>query len=286
MNLTPIYLVSSGRSGSTLLMKILSLHPQILVRSIFPYETRASQYYYLSYQQGKKQSSFSLLEFKNAVYRPFPLKDKDSAKWSESQSSTELTELGHNLTESYYSFLSVLEKKEKVSYFAEKAKGIHLCKLMTENFPNSKVIFLYRDPRDIFISAKLFNKKRGNSRFGGDKGDHAMYSQIIRFLKTAKKFSKNLGDRAVTITYEYLIEDKKNAIKALFEGLDIELNEDKVEKIAQVAFEKTEESEKHKTTEEAKKSVERWRDEVDEETNEIFKKFSNEIEDLGYSSIY
>ncbi len=287
MNWNPIYLFSSGRSGSTLTMKILSLHPEILVRSLFPYETRASQYYYLCYKHGHKQISFSPVKLKNTEYRPFLLKDKDSITWSSSQLTKELGDFGSNFIEDYYSFLSQLEEKRGASYFAEKTIGLHLLKLILEDFPSSKVVFLYRDPRDIFFSAKSFNKRlrekgRSKSFFGEHRGDHAMYSQIIESLKKAKKLSNSIGSNAFNVTYEDIIERRNDTIRVMFESLGLEQTEKQIDEILQFAFEENKDTQKHKTTETGKSSIGKWKKESDSETIAMFENFSDDLKYLGY----
>lgn len=64
MRYNPIFVVSTGRSGSSMLMRLFSFHPQILVRSVFPYESRAFQNYYLASRNGLSHADFSPIEFK------------------------------------------------------------------------------------------------------------------------------------------------------------------------------------------------------------------------------
>lgn len=285
MNFKPIFLASTGRAGSTLMMKVLSLHRQILARQIFPYEARAFQYYYLCDRQGEKHPTFLPIKLENVEYRPFQGNDKESVIWSEKNTSLVVEEYGANLTEKYYRFVSEIEEKPEAMSFVEKAIGLDLIKSITQFFHESQVIFLRRDPRDTFFSIKSFNQKRGFLSFGEEAGDEAMFSGLISYYKETIIFAKTLGARAITIRYEDLISSKDETLSCLFKKLKLDYSNLQINNLVNSAFDLTKEVKNHRTTEGEKTSLARWKREANSETIEMFEKFKDVINTLGYEEI-
>ncbi len=285
MKFKPIFLSSSGRAGSTLLMKILSCHSQIAIRTLFPYETRASQYYYLSHLQNQESSLFLPLKLDGIEYRPFQGNDKQSIAWSDQHREIVLEENGVNLIEHYYHFVSKIENKPQALCFAEKLIGLPLVKQMAIHFKDSKVIFLRRDPRDTFFSIKSFNKKRGFMSFGEEAGDEVMFSRLISYYKGTMKFAESLGSRAVILHYENLISSKHDTLVYLFKSLGLDYSEPQIAEIIDTAFEESKEVAFHRTTNEEKSSLARWKQEVNQDILSVFNKYENVLDVLGYQSI-
>ena len=283
MNLQPLFLASTGRAGSTLMMKILSHHPGIAVRTIFPYEIRAAQYYYIFANHNSDDVSlFSPIKFKNAQFRAFLNKDTESIAWTEEQEFVELEENGVNLIDKYYSFVSTIEDKPNAKYFAEKCIGLNLVRQMSSSFPSSKIIFLRRDPRDTFFSAKSFNAKRGSLKFGEQNGDEAMFQNIVSFYEKSIKFVRVLKDRAVIVKYENLLNNKKETLSKLFKSLELDYAENTIKDIIDSAFIATKETDKHRTTTEEKNSISRWEREASSEDLAIFNKSQDTLTLLDY----
>ncbi len=282
MKYKPILVASTGRAGSTLLMKILASHPEISVRSLFPYETRASQYYYICDREGINPTEFAPVTWNNFEYRPFQANDKQSTLWSQKQKSLE-QQPEANLSEAYYSFVSGIENKAQVKYFAEKLVGLSLVKPMINWFTASKIIFLKRDPRDTFFSIKSFNKKRGYLSFGEQQGESALLANIIGFYKHSQKIKQSLDrDKDLDLEYEQLITKKMATISQLFQALNLDYSDRQVLSTIENAFAESPETLKHKTSSDLHHSMSRWKREADKRILEIFASFEKDFEQIGY----
>ena len=283
MKYQPLFIASTGRAGSTLMMRILSCHPQILIRTLFPYETRAAQYYYISSLQEPKLTSFLPVKFKNAEYRPFNSKlDPKSLAWSEKYNNLDLGNNGENITSKYYNFLSEIENKSEAIYYAEKTIGLSLMKEITQSLENSKVIFLQRDPRDIFFSIKSFNAKRGSLTFGEEDGDEALFSRLITFYKVSIKLMETLKERAIVIRYEDIMVNNYETLLWLFKKLGLNHKQELINSIIDSAFLLDNNTKQHCTTSKGESSVSRWKQNANNRYLEIFDEFKNTLEILGY----
>lgn len=277
-----ILVASTGRAGSTLLMKILASHSEIVVRSLFPYETRASQYYYLANQKKVKMIDFAPITWNNTEYRPFQANDRQSTLWSQQQTTPNNQQSDH-FSEAYYSFVSELENKPLAKCFAEKLIGLSLVKPMIDSFSETKVVFLQRDPRDTFFSIKSFNKKRGYLSFGEQQGEHALFANIIGFYKHCQRLRKTLNqENYINIKYENLVTEKMATISQLFKKLDMDNSERQVLAAIEYAFAESPESLNHKTSNNVSASMSRWKLEADEPVLEIFASFKKELELMNY----
>jgi len=278
-----IYVVGSGRCGTTLLLRLLGQHPKIVVRSLFPYETRASQYYYLFKEKNIPQNKLfePIKDFENNnEYIPFQGDDIYSKKWAKQVYKDKYKGvLFSGLTESYYEWVAHIEKKSKAIFFAEKAIGIKLIKRIIAAHNNSYVFFLKRDPRDIFFSIKSFNKKRGFKAFGEQEGEKVMFANIIKFYIEAQKFVLT-NNKSIVCHYEDIITDPHTAIRNIFSSLKIEPNNDMLNKIVKNAFKDNSHTIFHKTSN--LNSVSRWKNEAGHDDIILFSKYNNEIETLGY----
>lgn len=283
MQYTPIFVASTGRAGSTLTMKILASHPHIVVRSLFPYETRSSQYYYICHTKGDKWVDFAPLNLDNIEYRPFQQNDKKSLLWSQRQKQRNLEKYGLNLTQRYYRFVAKRENKPQAKKFAEKLIGLPLIKQMSSLLTEYKIIFIQRDPRDTFFSIKSFNKQRGYLSFGEEGGDRTLFINLINFYKHSEQLQKNLDEKNyMNLKYENLLGEKMSTISKLFQDLNVDWGDRQVKTTIEDAFAESPESTQHQTSSTIQSSVSRWKQEADELTLEMFASFQDDLQQIGY----
>ncbi len=280
---TPLFLSSSGRSGTTMVMRILSAHPDILVRSIFPYETRMIQYAYLCKQNGKNVFDGQSVNLKQTEYKPFQGNDDLANQWAKRQLNVPLGENGESLAKAFYQAILEEEGKKDPVYVAEKTIGLDLVTELINTFEEACVIALFRDPRDIFCSIKSFNARRGFLSFGEEYGDELLFEFTVSFLKRLKSFSE-VYPRVFRVNYEDLIYNPAESIVQLFSQLNVRTDFSIIENATNSAFhEKTNQIKHHKTSgENVKNSVDRWRKIEDENIIEIFDRFQDDIKELGY----
>jgi len=278
----PVFLSSYGRSGTTILMRILAAHPEVLVRSIFPYETRAAQYHFLCAAQGRQSPDFMPVELLGTVFKPFQENDKRSLEWCQLGQTSEYATFGENAIEEYYDFVKGVECKSDAKYFVEKIFSMPLTKEMMKGLSGARSIVLHRDPRDIFCSVKAFNKKRLRLSFGEDMGDQFLYKSILKFQLGESLFKKTFGDQVILFKYEDLLMQMEGTLTNLFEWLRVDSSKDQVDAVIKSALAHDDRMASHKTSGEGM-SIGKWRKEASEDNLHMFTEYMKELRLLGYA---
>ena len=152
--LQPLVLNSTGRSGSTWFMRLLSQHPAIVACPIYAYETRVWPFW------------MQLLQFlsqrANPIETPF---QADYPPKAAAFCQETLDAFYEHIAEAQGKIISSSE----LTYFAEKNTFNPNLDLLMEIYPQAKEIILVRDFRDVTSSILAFNKKRGSDDFGRNK---------------------------------------------------------------------------------------------------------------------
>ena len=237
MQRSPIFVIGHPKSGTSLLTALLDSHPELLVLSeesdfylnVWPKAEVLNWEWKLS----KEEKTNALLEhittishiknyFRGAIendisgnfdYSHFNhtlFKEKLKA-FIDSQTKFERRSLFLGILEAYGECLKS-ESLEKKTHWVEKtAKNTWYIHSILEDHPTSKFVFIYRDPRDNFIS---FKKKLGEKL-------------------TAIKFAKSWNDsfeqakqidpsQIIYIKYEELISQPEVHLKKIAEHLGIQ----------------------------------------------------------------
>src|SRR2546423_1112826 len=138
MRMIPLMVMGGGRSGTTFLMRILASHPEIQADEVYPLEFRL---FLLSIFPDDPTCQSSTL---------FRLPDNRA-----------LTTDG--ALKFYHSAAEAAGKTPR--YFAEKMPGLIVDRIL-EKFPDARIICLFRDPRDVHMSALDFTQRRAGEKFG------------------------------------------------------------------------------------------------------------------------
>lgn len=108
-------------------------------------------------------------------------------------------------------------------WIAEKLIGMDVARLMRALDPQGLIqpIYLLRDPRDIFLSVKAFNAKRGFTSFG-DAGDDAQMFRIICDFQRGQLIEQQRHGGLV-LHYEDLVGRREQSLVALLRHLGREI---------------------------------------------------------------
>jgi hypothetical protein len=204
----PIFLISLPRSGSTLLQKILTTHPDIYSISetwiILP----------LSHLFEKKgiKTLYSHQTFSIAmedIINAFPVKEDGVL----------------NITRSFIlEFYKGLVKDEHCSFFLDKTPRYYLIiPFLFKVFPDAKYVFLFRNPLDVLASIV-------NTWHDGRLKSSLRYNliDIYRGPKLLSEGFEILKERAVSIDYADLVHDTENVLKALCAYLEISFSDNMI----------------------------------------------------------
>lgn len=282
-DVVPLFVVSYGRSGSTALMRALGVSDHIGVPPAFPHETRMAQYIVAGQMLGLAGDAPAALEWERVTYVPHQPFDKVAGQWFEERRSGFFAR-PHLLED--YAMLFANAGGSPPRFLAEKAMGLGLVRPALEADPRRRAVLLLRDPRDIFISAKAFNRRRGFLSFGesGEPGgDEAMLRAIVAFGLGALATAEARPGQVLILRYEDMIRAPASAFAALLSWLGIEpapgVAEAMAERIALVDAATLD----HMTSADASDSVDRWRGVIPgSRFARLFEVHGEALETLGY----
>lgn len=191
----PIFIVGMPRSGSTLLERILSSHPDITAGGELP-------------------------EIHNITHS---IQDKYNTKlaypyYSKSLSTHQLTEIAEN----HLIFLQGISSSKK--YITDKMPDNFLyIGLIKQLFPNAIIIDCVRDPRDCCLSCYTQHFASNAQPYSYNLYNLVSYYKNYRRLMS--HWQKSLGIEIIRIQYEDLIEDIKKNIKPILAACNLQWNE-------------------------------------------------------------
>lgn len=218
-NPLPVFIVSSGRSGTTLLRSMLNIssefhipHESDFIARAYPYFSDKTSFSERDYVQLIK------MFFRESYDNGWNLKEEyllDELKSVQPKSFTEVNET------IYHAFL-------KQNNYYQKRWGIKAPVLIAsvneivDVFPNAKIIHLVRDGRDVCASYKKVHDESTTSAFGPKSTlTNALY--WIDGLRRVRNFPKR--DAILEIRYEDLVDEPEATIKSVCAFIDIHYEE-------------------------------------------------------------
>jgi Sulfotransferase family len=281
--LTPILISGAGRTGSTALMSLLSTDNRIALDRAYPFESR-----YLTY----------VVKFALLVQRPdcFPFLDGDKLfdLWqlgvtgvmpgpqylSSSPPDAYLPRVSlQEWASQVWRFFSdgIVKKIPESRFYAEKVPL--WVPPVTRTFLNCYTIYNLRDPRDIYLSANAFMRKRNQLGFGRKNSDTDLdyaRSLAIAFVSTFEQYYAD-RDRPDTllVRYEDFVTNRDRIVAQLCELTSITLAD-----VDARYFDL------HRTAKDLPSTLNRWeREPIPLPVVEFFESYlHDEMEHLGYRS--
>ena len=296
--ITPILVVGMGRSGTSAFMETLSGHPEIIVPGKFPYELRQFSYlcqsaYILTspsdYNRSTKPDEFEMSEA-TIGFNPFL-----NREWEKFYGSPRLTQWqDREFPEEFINFIiGQIDKmtitcpvppKPRARFIAEKFSISPLRRVVENLYPGRREIFLVRDFRDVYLSARQMNAKRGTTGFGQSKFDTDLerlrgLSWSVRQMRLAYIATE---PRPLLIRYEDFVTDRGHCIDNILSYLglreDLEFNEHLT-----LALSKDVNNSAHMTSKSVTDSIGRWKTEMTDEEKQISQEaFGEELAYFGY----
>jgi len=206
--LAPVFIVGSGRSGTTWLQRLLLEHPEIT---------------------GGQESEF-FLHFSSCL-RGVQRDDEISRKlglsvyWAES----DLNKVIMNIWQK--TFISMLNQKPGAKILSEKTPShAHHMDVIAKFLPNSKFIHIIRDSRSVVSSMLAAEKGWGKSWAPGTAKKCAWLwrSSVV----AAKKSGNNMPDeRYLEVRYEDLLNNTNNELSRIYSYLGVNFNSELLAKI-------------------------------------------------------
>lgn len=270
----PVMVTSIGRTGTTLLMRLLAAHPAIVAHEEYPYETRAAGYWMHALKVLCNPASHMRSSHPDTFHddpswvghHPFhcpPVTTlRGMSQWFGRSYVEEAGTFVQRSIESFYARLAEAMGKPHPAYFAEKWSPTDLPWIAWSAYPQARELILIRDPRDVVCSILAFGKKKGRPSFGRERyaSDEEFIGSLRAPLERLLQSWRRRDDVARLVRYEDLIERPVESLSETFAYL--ELDASAAHEVVARALEPTWALELHRTSRDPASSVGRWRQDL------------------------
>jgi hypothetical protein len=274
--LDPLMVTTLGRTGSTVLMKVLATHPEIVAYSPFQHEPRVATYWLgvmktltdpVSYRRQINPTGNLDGTWWAGLEPPLPRRAKDPrlSHWLDVDAVGEIAAFCQSRIEAVYREVAAGQGAAP-RFFAEKFRVDRVPEMMWELYPRAREVILVRDFRDMVASMFAYNVKRGRMGFRQDRfDDDAQYvvEQVKHGVAGVTSAWESRRDSAHLVRYEDLVLKPEETLASLLRylGLDVDAH---AAAMAQALFDRGPETELHRTTPDPRASIGRWRDDLSE----------------------
>jgi hypothetical protein len=285
-DLPPILLTSTGRSGTSLMMRRLGHDRSIVVAGAFPYEMKLLTYYAHAFEiltaAGNHQKSldptlifndtyhlglnpFNHVNFADTFPRPYMIHD-----FFEKQSAPIIADAFKAIVSRFYDHAGKSQSKHSAKYFAEKCEVFNPTRDFTRAvYGKMREIILVRDPRDVFCSYRSFWSTPTEQS-----------AQILRSVRDKMlDFKREASSDSLFVRYEDMVRQPEEVLARISEflGLDHVITIDPSVEEADFKV--------HATSRDSGSSIGRWRSELSSEEFQQFNTdFGEFFEAFGYDT--
>ena len=215
--MSPFFVIGNPRSGTSLLRVMLNSHPEIAVppecgfalhlRKTFQYKSPYTENLYREFAHSVSQS------------RKFETWDVPEREVFNELIRTKPTNYPSLCSAVYLAYAHKKGKNPKAvgdknNYFIERLQELRA------TFPESKLIFIVRDGRDVACSYREVMKRKIASAYR-PKLPSEIHSIAAQWKKSCQGIIKNLGDQTTLVRYEDLIEQTEPTLKKIHDFLGL-----------------------------------------------------------------
>ena len=292
----PLMVTTLGRTGSTILMKVLSTHPEITAYRPFEHEPRAATYWLgvmttltdpVSYRRQINPSGNIDGTWWLGTEPPLPRRLRDPAltRWMDVDGVRAVGAFCQSRIEALYAQVAADAGRDAPRFFAEKFRPDRIPRMVWELYPRAREVVLVRDFRDMVASMFAYNAKRGQKGFRRDRfEDDAQYvaNEIKGGVASLAAAWRERREHAHLVRYEDLVLRPDETITALLDYLGLDGAE--ADAMAKVLFARDEETEWHRTTPDPRASIGRWRTDLGEDARRACEEaLAEELQVFGYA---
>jgi hypothetical protein len=269
--LRPVLLRAPGRSGSRWLISLLGQHPQIVAYEPLSYEPRVCGYWVevlraLAEPRSASRAIRAELRddstdwwIREGSLPPVDFSARpDLDRWLGQESIEDAAAFCQQRIEGFYERVAESDGKPDVACFAERTVAARVTAVTQELYPQTRQVFLIRDPRDLLASRIAANARWG-LQFGrslADSDEAYVRGEFARQLRSFSRQWASCGEEAFLVRYEDLIERPAPTLGGLFRHLDVDPGEETVESTLDAALRHLPERQRqHMTVTDAARSV-------------------------------
>lgn len=293
----PLLVNSIGRTGSTLLMRLLAAHPQIAAYRRLPYEARAAKYWLhlllalaASPDPSKRlgqPNEFHLERvvagnpFATAAFSPYP----EAIAWARAGYLDDLAGFTLKAIDGWYGAVAAAQGQPDPVYWAEKTFPDQYATLAHELDPQARQLVLVRDFRDMWASMRAYNERRGFGDFGQVRAqsDADWLEELRVGASLLQEMLSRRGSAARLVRYEDLVADPAAEVASILGFLGLDADPATVEAMVANAAEDLPELRAHQTSDSAAASIGRWRRDLSPEQQELARAaFDDVLPGFGY----
>ena len=276
----PILICGQGRTGTTALMKLLSTSNEVFCDSVYPYEKRYLTYWAKLAELLNRDIGYSeftiedLANFEVSRLGRFPWYYDDryaGRNWPPSPRDW--------LAVFWQGFTALARKSNQNARFYAEKSSAWLPALVSQAFP-TEIVYLFRDPRDVFISAQMFHARSTGFLSGlEDPTDENELAHRIAFafiqIFENYAFGRNRSD-AMCLKYEDYVVSLESKVAELENRFGLRLD----------IAESQREWSQHSTAPSLASSVHRWQKEQPNSSasRKLVHCIGKEMRALGYET--
>jgi hypothetical protein len=277
--LSPLMVSTLGRTGSSMFVRMLGAHPEVVAYRPLEYEPRVADYWMETFLSLSEPGSYLnqldpplaleadprwWLGDEGAAPRKttYRINEPELALWMGRDNLGDMASQFQGRIEAVYERIAALQRK-RPRYFTEKLVPNNTPALMWELYPHVREVFLVRDFRDMVSSMLAFNVKRGGQELlGRDLAttdvDYVLEQVRNGVLRLVKAWQRR-GGRAHVVRYEDLLLNADETLEGLLDYLELDAAPDILDAMRKAMRTDSSHAEQHRTTRSAESSIGRWR---------------------------